>query len=132
MIITPIYAGILALIFLVLTVRVILMRGQGISLGDGGNDIMQRRIRAHGNFAEFVPFILLMIGILEMGRFPAFWLHIMGIALVVSRLLHGYALAFTEKFKFGRMWGAALTFLLLLVCGVLCLYQGINAYMMVS
>ena len=41
--------------------------------------------------------------------------------------MHGYALSFTKRFKFGRFWGTALTFLLLLVCGALCLYQGIDA-----
>ncbi|WP_416305446.1 MAPEG family protein [Neptunicella sp. SCSIO 80796] len=132
MIITPLYAGILALLFLVLSVRVILMRGKGISLGDGGDKILLRRIRAHGNFAEYVPFILLMMGILELGRFPGYILHIIGIALVVGRVLHGYSLAFTEHFKFGRMWGAAITFLLLLVCGALCLYQGINAHVVLN
>ena len=41
--------------------------------------------------------------------------------------MHGYALSFTKRFKFGRFRGTALTFLLLLACGVLCLYQGIGA-----
>jgi hypothetical protein len=82
-----------------------------------------RRIRAHGNFAEYVPFILLMIGILEINHLPVYLLHALGLTLLVARFLHGYALSFTESFTFGRFWGTALTFLLLLVCGGLCLYQ---------
>jgi len=127
MIVTPIYAGILALLFFVLSYRVILLRGHGASLGDGGNPVLLRRIRAHGNFSEYVPFILLMIGMLELSHFPIYVLHALGVTLVVARLLHGYALSFTEKFKFGRFWGTALTFILLGVCGVLCLYQGVQA-----
>jgi len=127
MIVTPIYAGLLAILFFVLSYRVILLRGHGASLGDGGNPVLLRRIRAHGNFSEYVPFILLMMGMLELSHFSTYLLHALGITLVVARLLHGYALSFTEKFKFGRFWGTALTFLLLGVCGVLCLYQGVQA-----
>jgi uncharacterized membrane protein YecN with MAPEG domain len=127
MIVTPIYAGLLALLFFVLSLRVVKLRGHGASLGDGGNPILLRRIRAHGNFAEYVPFILLMMGMLELSHFSVYLLHALGITLVIARLLHGYALSFSERFKFGRFWGTALTFTLLFVCGVLCLYQGVGA-----
>ena len=128
MIVTPLYAGILALLFLALTVRVSQLRGaKRTSLGDGGDPQLMRAIRGHGNFAEFVPLILLMMVVLELSRFSSYVLHAMGITLVLARVLHGYALSFTEKFKFGRFWGAALSYLLLLVGGVLCVYQGIRA-----
>ena len=78
-------------------------------------------------FAEYVPFILLMMGILELSHFSSYLLHALGIALLGARLLHGYALSFSEHFKFGRFWGTALTFTLLFVCGALCLYQGVHA-----
>ena len=51
--IMPWYAAALALIFVGLSIRVI--RGRGlhrVNLGSGGVDDMERRIRAHGNFAE--------------------------------------------------------------------------------
>lgn len=122
MIVTPMYAGVLALLYLLLSYRIVRMRGPGgPSLGDGGDPLMLRRIRGHGNFAEYVPFILLMLGMLELGHFPTPFLHVLGATLVIARLLHGYALSFTEFFTFGRFWGAALTFLLLAVCGILCL-----------
>jgi uncharacterized membrane protein YecN with MAPEG domain len=127
MIVTPLYAGILALLFFVLSMRVVKLRGHGASLGDGGNPALLRRIRAHGNFAEYVPFILLMMGMLELSHVSVYLLHALGATLVVARLLHGYALSFTEKFFFGRFWGTALTFGLLIVCGGLCLYQGVQA-----
>ena len=129
MIVTPIYAGLLALLFFVLSLRVVKLRGHGASLGDGGNPLLLRRIRAHGNFAEYVPFILLMMGMLELSHFSSYLLHALGITLLIARLLHGYALSFSERFKFGRFWGTALTFTLLFVCGALCLYQGVNATM---
>jgi uncharacterized protein len=127
MTITPLYAGILAILFFGLSVRVVAMRGTGISLGDGGNPAMLRRIRGHANFAEYTPFILLMMAFLELSHFPTHLLHGLGIALVAARVLHGYALSFTERFRFGRFYGTALTFTLLNVCGGLCLYQGLQA-----
>ncbi len=124
MIVTPLYAGILALWFVALSLRVIQKR-KVVSLGDGGDNELLRRIRGHGNFAEYVPLILLMMAFLELSRFSLYLVHALGIVLVIARLLHGIALSYTTHFKFGRFWGALLTLVLLLVCGVLCLYQGI-------
>jgi hypothetical protein len=127
MIVTPLYAGLLALLFFVLSLRVVAMRGTGISLGDGGNPAMLRRIRGHGNFAEYVPLILVMMGILELSHYSVYLLHAMGITLVIARLLHGYALSFTGKFKFGRFWGTLLTYIVMVTAGALCVFQGLRA-----
>lgn len=133
MLITPIYAGLLAILYFVLSYRIIQMRGPGQpSLGDGGNPVLLRRIRAHGNFAEYVPFILLMIAMLEFGQWPAWLVHTLGATLLIARLLHGYALSFTDSFKFGRFWGTALTFGLLLICGGLCIYQAVRAHALLA
>ena len=129
MLVTPLYAGLLALLYLVLSYRIVLMRNK-VSIGDGGDPILLRRIRAHGNFAEYVPLILIMLGILELNHLPFYALHIIGLTLLIARLLHGYAFSFTESFKFGRLWGTVLTFILLLVCGLLCIYQGVHAYLL--
>ena len=85
---------------------------------------MLRLIRGHANFAEYVPLILLMMGFLEIGHISKYMLHALGITLLASRLLHGYALSFTDRFRFGRTWGAGLTFAVLGVAAVLCLLQG--------
>ena len=105
MTITLLYAGLLSLWLLVLSARVIAIRSQGISLGDGGNPVLLRRIRAHGNFAEYVPMILVMMGFLEINHLSALWIHVFGTTLVIGRLLHGYALSFSESFKIGRVGG---------------------------
>lgn len=124
--ITPLYAGALAILFLALSFRVVQQRGHGVSLGDGGDQELLRRIRGHGNFAEYVPLILLLLAMLETGgATPPWLLHLLGATLLLARLLHGIALSYTQKWKFGRFWGTALTFLLLLVTGLLCLWRGI-------
>lgn len=126
MIVTTFYAGLLALLFFVLSLRVVQRRQYGITLGDGGDTRMLRVIRGHANFAEYVPLILLMMALLELGHTSRYVLHAAGIALLVARLLHGYALSFTQQFRFGRFYGAALTLVVLVACALLCILQGIQ------
>lgn len=127
MVITSLYAGLLGLWFLVLSARVVRRRINGISLGDGGDKSLFRAIRGHGNFSEYVPLLLVMLGLLEHGGgLPGWLLHLLGATLLVSRLLHGYALSFTAEFRFGRFYGALLTFILLLLMPLLCLWQGLR------
>lgn len=123
MIVTPLYAGLLALLFAVLSFRVIAVRGR-VSLGDGGDPEVLRRMRGHANFAEYVPLILLMMAMLEFGHASAYFLHGLGVALVVARLLHGYALSFSRRFPFGRVAGAALTIGTMVMAGGACILQG--------
>ena len=67
--VTAVTAGLLALVYLVLSIRVIKLRGQNsISLGDGGNEALQRAIRGHGNFAEYAPMGVLLLLIAELSR----------------------------------------------------------------
>ena len=130
MMVTPLYAGLLALWYLVLSIRVIQYRGTAkIGVGDGGDVGMLRRIRAHANFAEYVPLLLLMIGYLEVSHFSIYVLHVLGASLLVARLLHGIAFSFTQKWGPGRTLGAGITLLLLLITGVLCVYQGIQGHL---
>ena len=127
MIVTPLYAGLLALWFLLLTLRVVQERHRTrISLGDGGDATLHRRIRGHANFAEYVPLALLMMGFLEVGHRSIYLLHALGIALVVARVLHGLALSFGWQTRFGRVSGAAITIVVMMIEALLCLYQGIN------
>ena len=129
MVVTPLYAALLVLWFLVLTLRVLQNRRSAkVSLGDGGNTLLQRAIRGHANFAEYVPLALLLLAILELSRFSIYLLHAIGILLLIARLLHGYALAFRSEFRFGRLWGATLTFAVLTVEALLCLYQAYRGH----
>jgi uncharacterized membrane protein YecN with MAPEG domain len=124
MVVTPLYAGLLALWLLLLAARVIHYRSAThIYLGDGGDTSLLRAIRGQANFVEYVPVALLLMLILEVSRFSIYVIHALGIVLLVARLLHGYAFAYSAEFKFGRFWGAVLTFVVLGVAAVLCLYQ---------
>jgi uncharacterized membrane protein YecN with MAPEG domain len=126
MFVTPLYAGMLTIWFVVLSIRVANLRRGGISFGDNGDIAVTRVVRAQANFAEYVPLALLMMGFLEASRYSIYLLHALGIALVIARLFHGLALSFGWSARFGRMVGAALTFIVLLIEAVLCIYQGLR------
>jgi hypothetical protein len=129
MVVTPLYAALLALWFAVLTLRVVQERRRaGVSLGDGRKPELQRAIRGHANFAEYAPLALLMLGILELSRISIYALHALGMTLLVARLLHGYALSFVAESRFGRFWGTLLTQGVLLVEALLCLYQAYRGH----
>lgn len=88
-VITAFYAGFLALIFAVLSTWVIAGRFKlQILHGDGGSDAMNRRMRAHGNFAEYVPFTLLLVGLFEASGGSPMIVRVLLIALTVARLMH--------------------------------------------
>src|SRR5688572_21608344 len=95
MIVTPLYAALLTLWFVVLSLRVIRRRRAAkLSLGDGGDMLLQRAVRGQANFAEYVPLALLLLAVIELSRFSIYLVHALGIVLVIARLLHGYAMGF--------------------------------------
>ena len=87
--ITGLYTGIFGLFLLYHIGSVIRLRFKhGVSLGDGGNADLNHAIRAHGNFIEMVPFFLIMMFLLEIQGMTILYLHVMGILMIVTRVLH--------------------------------------------
>lgn len=81
--ITSAYLGILALLYAVLGLQVSrLRRGNRVLFGDGDNIKLRSAIRAHANFAEYVPIIVLMVAMLEMSGMPAARVHLLMAALL--------------------------------------------------
>lgn len=128
MTITLMYAGVLAIGFVLLSGRVVQKRTSGkINLGDGGDPEMLRRIRGHANFAEYVPLALVLIGLLEHSRLAPWAIHALGASLVMARALHGIALSYTEKWFIGRFVGTLLTFTILAVAGITAVVRGVQS-----
>ena len=120
MIITSIYASLLAVLFFVLSARVILLRRVvRVGLNDGGNDYLRRRIRVHGNFAEYVPFILLLILFAETENSPAWTIHCLGILLVIGRIVHALGVGKNPEIQNFRVIGMAMTLTVLLAAAAL-------------
>ena len=119
MTVTLLYTSLLALWFVILSIRVIRYRGTAsISLGDGGNLELQRRIRGHGNFVDYAPLALILMGLLELSGADKTSLHVIGGLLLVGRLAHGWALSFTEGNAVGRAGGMALTLTAIVIAAV--------------
>lgn len=118
--ITAFYAGLLGLIYIALSIIVIKGRFKHqTNLGDGQNDDLSRRIRAHGNFAEYVPFALLLLFMLDYQQVNVYWLHGLCIALVISRLMHPLGIMYTTGVSVLRGGGTLLTFAVLLIASIL-------------
>ena len=125
--ITSAYLGLLALLYVVLGLQVSRLRqGNKVLFGDGGNIKLRSAIRAHANFVEYVPLIVLMVAILEMSGMPASRVHLLMAALLVARLLHPlgmYVGPRTLQFQICRVGGILLTLLVMLASALLLLWR---------
>lgn len=91
--ITLTIAGAAAILHVWLSLRVSrLRRPLKIGVGDGGNEVLMRRIRAHGNFAENVPLFLILLGLIEFATGGDFWLWGAAILFIIARLLHVFGM----------------------------------------
>lgn len=117
--ITALYAALLAFFFILLSFKVIGKRRQfKVGIGSKGEMALERAIRVHGNFAEYVPFALLLIFLAEYAGLAPLWIHILGCALLLGRLLHAYGVSkVQEPLKF-RVIGTLLTQTVMLVSAV--------------
>ena len=109
--ITSVAAAILTAWFILLSARVISSRfADRVSLGTGDLPSLERRIRAHGNLAEYGPLGLILCALAEIQGAPS-WLVALGAALlVVGRIMHGIALSYTKRNMTLRTGGMVLTF----------------------
>ena len=60
----------------------------GVHIGFGEDTLLMRRIRAQGNFTEYVPLALLLLALAEYRQAPPVLLWIVAVLLVVGRCLH--------------------------------------------
>jgi len=86
---TALFAALLALVYVGLASWVVAGRfGADALHGDGGDQGLAKRIRSHGNFAEYVPFTLILIGLLEASGASHGLVLTLLVVLFVARLLH--------------------------------------------
>ncbi len=92
-VITAIAAAVLGLIFAALSGWVMAARlGAGVLHGDGGQETLSRRMRAHANFVEYVPLILLLVAMLECAGGSRIKIEILLLVLVIARLMHPFGM----------------------------------------
>lgn len=92
--ITALYAGLLLLLFLVLTVRVLSRRFKAqVVLGTGGDRRLERAVRVHANCAEYVPIFLVALLAAELCGAPTVAQHAAGVAMLAGRIAHGIGMS---------------------------------------
>lgn len=121
--VTSLFIGIFVLLQIPLTVMVGYMRAQtGIQFFDGGNQTLLRRMRAHGNYTETVPIVLIAMAASELTGAPAWLLWTGGVSLLVGRLMHA-AILVLKGWGLPRAIGMILTFVPMLGFGIWCLVR---------
>ena len=121
--ITALYASLLTLWLVLLSFRVIALRGSPVfgflNIDTSDDDMLQRAIRAHGNLTEYAPMMVILLYLLETSGTGAIILHGLGLAFLIGRLMHGICFGFMKSSVPLRIGGTALTLTPLLVAGVI-------------
>jgi len=113
--VTAIYAAIFGILIVPAAMLVGARRAQQkIWFLDGGDETLLRRMRAHGNLMENVPFGLLLLALCELNGASAALLHSLGALLLAARATHFVSLL-TNPEAFGRGVGALGTFAVFLI-----------------
>ncbi len=100
--ITSLLAGIFTLLMVPLSLQISISRAKigGISgdltFGDGGDETLRRKIRAHGNFIEYAPAALIALGLVEFGGGEKTLVLGLAGAFLISRLLHAGGMLYTS------------------------------------
>ena len=88
-----------------------------VSIGDGGNEALIRRMRAHANYGESLPVVLILLALLELGGGDPRILWGAAILFVIARILHAFGMDRPSPSR-ARMFGMlGSTFALLILVG---------------
>lgn len=115
--ITAVFTALLALMLVGISIRVTVLRAKKkISFFDGGDAQMGRTLRVQGNFIEYVPMALALMGLIEWLGAKPWAVYAIGAALLVARVVHAWGL-YADVFR-GRVVGTTLTWIVLAVGGL--------------
>jgi uncharacterized membrane protein YecN with MAPEG domain len=102
-----------------------LRRGYKISIGDGGNEALLRRIRAHGNYIENMPIVLILLALVELAGGDPRILWGAAIIFIVARLLHAFGMDQTppSRLRMAGMMGSVLSLMILVGYAIFIVYR---------
>ena len=127
LLITPVFAGALLLLQIVLTLVVGRARQKtDIRLGSGGDTLLERKSRAHGNFTESVPVTLVAMCVCELIGASHLLLWGAGLALFFGRVLHAINLIYLANGATGRDVSMGLTTLSMAALALFALVMGVQ------
>lgn len=117
------YAGILAILLVLLQINVIRNRGAAsVSLGTGDSKTLERATRAHGNAIENVPLTLILMALIEVAGAPDVALHTFGIATIVARIIYAFGVTRDPDTNAMRVAGVLINMIVILGCAVYGIY----------
>jgi hypothetical protein len=119
-----IYTALNALLMFALALNVGLRRGAQKQLqpGDMGDAVLTRAIRAHANFAEYAPLVLLLVFAMALLGAPADWVHGLGGGFTAGRICHVFGMMRDRHPNAVRFVGNLATGLALLLGAAACLW----------
>jgi hypothetical protein len=121
--ILSLYAALLALLFVALSIRTLRLRRRlRIGIGDAGNEQMLRAMCVHSNFAEYVPISLFLIYLVEIQGAQGLLIHALGLCLLTGRLSHAYGVSQANENYTFRVVGMSMTFITLLLTSAYLLF----------
>ena len=101
-----------------------------VSIGDGGNEALTRRMRAHANYGESMPVVLILLGLLELGGGDARILWGAAILFILSRILHAFGMdrPSPSRLRMFGMIGSTLALIILVGYAIFILYSHPRAF----
>lgn len=94
--VTSLIAGLFALMTVPLSLQITIRRFKVRTVfGDAGDAILRRRIRAFGNFTEYAPLALIVLGLIEAQGAPSLLVWPLGIAFLASRIAHAAGMLYS-------------------------------------
>ena len=91
--ITLTIAGAAAIVNIWLAMRIVTVRIKAkVLIGDGSNPLLVARMRAQLNYVEYTPFVLILMGLIELARGTSTWLWAAGIIYILGRIVHPFGL----------------------------------------
>lgn len=124
--ITSLTAGLLALLYLVLSILVIKFRMKEQETLDVPDGLIRRTVRAHGNFAEYVPIVVILMALVELqNELAEHWLIVIAGVFILGRVAHAYSIVvFEERYKTMRFRQVAMmaTFIPMAILALLLIF----------
>ena len=120
--VTLLYAGFLGLLLVVLSFNLMKNWIKAVNKDLTSDTDLRRAEALVGSFTDYVPLILILLGILEIDGAPPIALHLMGGTLAVARLMHAFGSNRGTGADGMRFLGAQLTYLVLTIASFACLY----------
>jgi uncharacterized membrane protein YecN with MAPEG domain len=122
--ITSFYAGILGLLYFVISLETIkARRKEKISLGAGSENQIIHLVSAHNNFASYVPLFLILLFLIEKAGYHFFFIHLIGIIFFGGRMLHFLTMKNKEKTFTKRKLGMQMTLFPLIILSLMNCYD---------